>query len=302
MTYVPAPRPHLVERAVEALGQAHALGRTPQAAPVPDPAAAPPPAPPPPAAPAPIGLQALQQAGLLVGQAGTVRSRLSEEISLIQQQLLRSLRAAEPAEGRCTRAILVTSARPGEGKSFTSLNLAASIAASSAMPVLLVDADGKRGSLSELLGTAQAPGLRLLAARQAPHPAALVLATAQPRLSFLPYGAPVAGASPVPPGAQVAAAILRLAAMLPDHVLILDSPPCLATSDPSSLAAVVGQVLMVVQAEKTQRDEVEAALDMVDACPVLQLLLNRTQLTSNDSFGAYGAYDVYGAHGPQASG
>jgi receptor protein-tyrosine kinase len=52
---------------------------------------------------------------------------------------------------------------------------------------------------------------------------------------------------------------------------------------------------MVVEAERTQRAEVEAALDLVEACPNLQLLLNRAVLTANDTFGAYGGYDAYAA-------
>jgi len=89
--------------------------------------------------------------------------------------------------------------------------------------------------------------------------------------------------------------LARLAAALPDHIFVLDTPPCLSTSDASVLAPIVGQVVMVVEAERTQRAEVEAALDLVEACPNLQLLLNRAVLTANDTFGAYGGYDAYAA-------
>lgn len=288
MTYVPKSRPHLVERAVEALGATGALGRLNQPA-AHEKASSP-------QSPAParvIGWDALRQAGLAVRETGAVRSRLAEEISIVQQHLLLTMKKVEPADGRSTRSILVTSARPGEGKTFTSLNLACSMAASGATRVLLVDADGKRHSMTELLGVGDAPGLRLLATGEVPHPASLVLPTAQPRLSFLPYGTSVEGVTSAPPGQMLATALLRMAAALPDHVLIIDSPPCLSTSDPSSLAPMAGQVLMVVEAEKTQRNEVEAALDMVDACPILQLMLNRTQLMANDTFGAYGTYGAY---------
>jgi receptor protein-tyrosine kinase len=333
VTTAPKHRSHLVERAVEALGGPGVVGRLAQAdasvstsPPPPPPApvaalvaaqvsAAPPPAPPgvppaashaadrqPAAAPPAIDLDALRRAGQLVGAAGGSRTRLAEEISIVQHQLVRTLRALPAERGRIARAVLVTSARPGEGKTFNSLNIAASIAAGGGAPVLLVDADGKReGSLTELLGAEQAQGLRLLAARPTQQPGPLLLATAQPGLSFLSYGPSVPGEAAVPPAAQVAAALLRVAAAKPDHVLVLDSPPCLSTSDPSSLAAVVGQVVVVVEAERTQRGEVEAALDMVDACPNLQLLLNRTRLTDSDTFGAYGGYGAYGPYGPHAA-
>jgi receptor protein-tyrosine kinase len=197
--------------------------------------------------------------------------------------------------------VLITSARPNEGKTFTSLNLAASIAAGGRSPVVLVDADGKRGSLSTLLGLPDAPGLRLMAADPKLRGANLLVPTAQERLSILPFGAQSPGEAELPPGEMLAAAILRTALALPEHIIVIDSPPCLSTSDPSSLAPIAGQVLLVIQAERTQQSEVEAALDLVDSCPTLQLMLNRTKLTTSNTFGAYGEYDVYGAYGSRPS-
>ncbi|WP_149538458.1 P-loop NTPase family protein [Siccirubricoccus phaeus] len=254
-----------------------------------------------PAAPEPVSLETIRRAGLVVAPGGAERNRASEEMNVVQHQVLRTLRSTPEAEGRCARAILITSARPGEGKTFTALNLAASIATGGGRPAVLVDMDGKRGSLSELLGLADQPGVRALAADPGLAPETLPIPTELPRLSILPYG-PAAGGSELPPGAGVVAMLLRLSAALPQHVFVLDSPPCLSTSDPSNLAPAVGQVVMVVQAERTQRDEVEAALDLVEACPSLQLVLNQTRMMSNDSFGAYGAYDVYGSYGLRPGG
>ncbi len=248
----------------------------------------------------PPSFERMRQAGLVNAPDGAMRMRLAEEFSVVQHQLLRTIRTMDPpaeGSGRARRVVLVTSARPGEGKTFCSLNLAVSIAQGRSAPVLLVDADGKRGSLSDLLGLGDVPGLRLLAADPSQPPATLLVPTEQRNLSILPYGIPAPGAAAVPPGTTVASAIQRLAALLPQHVIILDAPPCLSTSDPSSLAPIAGQVLLVVEAERTQRSEVEAALDMVEACPILQLMLNQTRLNSTDTFGAYGAYGGYGVYG-----
>lgn len=369
MTITPKPRPHLIERAVEALGGAVALERiakapagvdqptgpgmgvpgvgiagvgvagvgtlapafaetlandtAPSALPgsgagygTLDPAAAPlgsqppnlappnlaPPNPTPSNPPARVSAAVLKAAGLVAAAAGTMRSRLSEEVNLVHHQVLRTVRKTPTADGRCGRIILVTSARPNEGKTFTSLNLAASIAAGGRSQVVLVDADGKRGSLSSLLGLADAPGLRILAGDPRLRGPNLLVPTAQERLFILPFGAQAPGGPELPPGEMLAAAILRTALALPEHVLVVDSPPCLSTSDPSSLAPIAGQVLLVIQAERTQQNEVESALDLVDACPTLQLMLNRTKLTTSHTFGAYGEYDVYGAYGSRPSG
>ena len=315
MNAAPKTRAHLVERAVEAMAGRSLPPAPPPSTPspsgaatatLPPPTAAgpaamplPPPLPqPPPAAGtggqlSPIGVEQLSAAGLVVAPVGTARSRLSEEIAVIQHAVLRTLKATRSSDGRNARIIMVTSAKPGEGKTFISLNLAASLANSGTRPVVLIDVDGKAFSISRLLGHHDSPGIRILATDPTRLPASLLVPTAIRRLSLLPYGPLPAETPGIPPGQLVTAALLRLAAALPDHLFVLDTPPCLSTSDPGALAPIVGQVLMVVEAERTQRNEVEAALDMVEACPTLQLVLNRAVLTANDTFGAYGGYDAY---------
>lgn len=318
MNAAPRSRAHLVERAVEAMGAGLGPNAGPNAGAVlspPPPPAAPasasPPAgtapapspiqPAPTAAPfasaataaAPITVEMLARAGLVVAPVGIARSRLSEEIAVIQHAVLRTLKTTRSTDGRNARIIMVTSAKPGEGKTFISLNLAASLANSGTRPVVLVDIDGKVFSISRLLGHAETPGIRMLAAEAGRAPAPMLVPTAIRRLSLLPYGPLPPELPGIPPGQLVTAALLRLAAALPDHLFVLDTPPCLSTSDPGALAPIAGQVLMVVEAERTQRNEVEAALDMVDSCPTLQLVLNRAVLTANDTFGAYGGYDAY---------
>jgi len=330
MTLPPKPRAHLVERAVEILGGSEALARNPAAS-LPIAAAAveqaeglvPPAASTrataasytPPASAGPAGPLAaepgeapgqvtatvLKAAGLVAAAAGTTRNRLSEEINIIHHQVMRTVRRTPTADGRCGRIVLVTSSRPNEGKTFSSLNLAASIAAGGRAPVVLVDADGKRGSLSTLVGLLDAPGMRQLAFEPTARATPLLVPTAQDRLFILPFGMQSPGGPEIPPGEMMAAAIMRLALSLPEYIIVVDSPPCLATSDPSSLAPIAGQVMMVIQAERTQQGEVEAALDLVDACPNLQLMLNRIRMVTSHSFGSYGDYGGYGSHGSYGS-
>jgi receptor protein-tyrosine kinase len=286
-------RPHLAERAVEALQEQARLAPAPR----PRPAAPPEVQPaihPRSAVPAatPVSLGTLEAAGLISRPRDGARTRIVEELALVRQQVLRAMPAPSAGKAaRCTRVVLVTSARPGEGKTFTSLNLAGSIAGGGAMPVLLIDADGRRGSLGDMLKLEGKPGLRALAADTSLWPGALVHPTEVPNLSVMTCGGTLGDA---PSGEAMADAVRRIAAAFPDHLIVLDTPPALSTSDPSALAPLAGQVVMVVLAEKTQRSEIEAALDVLDACPEIRLLLNRAGLTLNDSFGAYGGYDGYG--------
>ena len=299
MTITNGTRTHLVERAVARMGGAGAIQHD---APIIDePSAEPPPPPPKPSRPQrpivdvtphpPIAHDRLLAAGM-VAPKGPGRSRVLEEIAMVQHQVLRQVDAATEAALPHARVVLVASALPNEGKSFVALNLAASIAASGGRPVLLVDADGRIDSVSHALGAADAPGLRDLAAEPTRQVAELALPTAQERLEFLSYGRPSAADKELPSGSAMAAAISVLTVALPDHIIVLDPPPCLSTSDCSALAAIAGQVVLVVDAERTARNEVEAALDVLESCPTLQLLLNRVRLTANDTFGAYGEYGV----------
>lgn len=305
MNPAPRPRAHLVERAVEALaGAAEILPASPPPAQPAAPSQAPPAQPaakavPPAAPPArpPVSLETMRQAGLVAAPSDAARSRASEEVRVVQTQVLRTLRATPDEAERCSRVVLVTSARPGEGKTFTSLNLAASIAEGGARRVVLVDADGKRDGLSRLLGCEKQQGLATLAADPRANPAALLCPTEIPGLFLLPCGASAGDGIAPPHGALLAAAVMRLARAMPDHVIVLDTSPCLSTSDPTALASIAGQAIVVVHAETTQRSELEAALDMIEACPSLQLLLNQTRHVASDSFGAYG----YGTNGPYGS-
>jgi receptor protein-tyrosine kinase len=246
------------------------------------------------------GSEPISRAALLAAHAYTLepnRSRCSEEMTVVQQQVMRTLQGLPTGRDRNRRLVLVTSSKPGEGKSFTSLNLCVSLARSSSYPVLLVDADGKYGGLSHLLDRAEARGLWALAMTPTLAPGPLALPTEVENLSFLPYGAPPADAASTPPGSAFASALLRIAEAFPRHVVVVDTPPVLSISEASVLAPVVGQVLLVVQAETTQRSEVEASLDMLDACPTLQLVLNQARVSSSGSFGAYGyAYGYKGAY------
>jgi receptor protein-tyrosine kinase len=175
--------------------------------------------------------------------------------------------------------VAITSAHTGEGKSFVALNLAASIAEGARRPAILVDIEGGAGSLTARLGLDGTPGLEQL--RDKGDPEGLLRHTESAGLFVLPRGLvePSHGQ-----GSAVTAALLHLAERLPDHVILLDTPACMERSIAGVLAAAAGQVVLVVEAERTKRVEVEAALDILDACPTLQLLLNRSALRVSDRF------------------
>ncbi len=282
-------RPHLVERAADAARAAitsqAALARSPvpplEVVTPPVDLVVPPAPPPWPAAIAPGRERFAPVSRVLLRRAGLVDAMdpAREEFALIREQVLRTVEATVPAEGRQGRLVAITSAHTGEGKSFVALNLAASIVDGARRPAIIVDIEGGAGSLTTRLGLDEAPGLEQLSDKGDPD--GLLRHTEIPGLFVLPRGLVDASHAP---GSAVTAALLQLAEQLPDHVILLDTPACMERSIAGVLAAVAGQVVLVVEAERTKRVEVEAALDILDACPTLQLLLNRSALRVSDRF------------------
>lgn len=237
--------------------------------------------------PASVDAVSLERAGMV--DWSRTRTRISEEFRLVQRQILRS--AFGPgAEPGFSNLLLVTSARPGEGKSFMATNLSGSIARQGDHHVLLVDADSKRDSICYSLGLAQARGLLDLAANPKLDPAPLIVKTPIERLSILPVGRERERSAELFSTKEMTRLIQSLGRRYADRLLILDAPPCLSTSDPAVLAQVVGQILFVVEADRTQRDEIEASLDLIQACPTITMVLNKQQISSRYTFGAYSSY------------
>lgn len=239
----------------------------------------------------PLDMASLERAGMVVGHK--VRTRISEEFRITVGAILRSMHANYAPGKGSPNVLMVTSARPGEGKSFSSLNLAGSIAQHTQREVLLVDVDAKQRSLSAELGLADRPGLLDLSTNSSLRIEDVIIRTAIPHLSVITIGSGHTVGTEISPTRPVTALVERIARRFPNAVVLLDAPPCLSTSDPSTLAPYVGQIVLVVEAERTQKNEVIAALDLIKACPSITLMLNKIRLTTSYTFGAYHYFGTY---------
>ena len=235
--------------------------------------------------PPPRTLADMARAGLIIESEG--RTRLGDEFRIAASRLHTVVKGSIAAGERCGNMVLVTSTRPAEGKSFAALNMAASLARTGSRSVLLVDADAKVRCLSELIGLAGAPGLLDLAADDSLQPERMVVATPVPGLFILPLGDTLAGLEPGERSQPLPSAAEQLARRFASSTVVIDTGPLLATSDPSVLAPTASQIMMVVEAGRTQRNELEAALEMIKACPKVVLLLNKQAGRNRSSFGAY---------------
>jgi len=171
----------------------------------------------------------------------------------------------------------VTSSVAGEGKTFTSLNLAISIAMELDRTVLLVDADLANPGLSRLLGAQDLPGLteRLLDDKVSLKD--LLLRTDVPKLTLLPAGRRHRRATELLASNTMKGLLDEVATRYPDRVVLFDSPPLLATSEASVLAEQAGQVCLVVESTTTPQFLVKEALGLLRHQDRVSLVLNKTR-------------------------
>jgi protein-tyrosine kinase len=277
----------LIERAAALLRQQEAgeLDRPldSPAAPAPSPAAP---------ASAPAGPQLVLDRGRLAGYGITLpssaRSRTVEEFRLVKRNLMAAWSQRDLIGNRqSSRLIMVTSARPGEGKTFSALSLALSFASERDVKAMLVDVDTQHSTLPKILGISGERGIIDILAGSL-ELSEVLIQTDIPNLMILPAGR---GGPHVPEllsSNDMAALLGEMTQHFSDRFIILDTPPCMASSDAAALAPLVGQIVFVVEANVTQQAEIEAGLSMLGACPRISLLLNKSDTLASEHFGAYG--------------
>jgi exopolysaccharide/PEP-CTERM locus tyrosine autokinase len=188
------------------------------------------------------------------------------------------------------RRVMVTSAFPGEGKSYCSTNLAMSIAAERDHKVILIDADVARPSLPRILGIPSGPGLLdWLVTDTPPDLAEIVLPTNVDGLSIVRAGQRHEHATELLASAAMGRLLDALTTRYPDAILIVDTPPLLVTTEARVVASHMGQIVMVVEAGKTSRESVAEALSTIESCEVVGLVLNKAQKIESQGY-----YQGYG--------
>ncbi len=240
-----------------------------------------------------IDLAEIQSRGFITPGSG--RSQLAREMRRIKRPLLLNIQRgrAEASDAPPTNLVMITSALPGEGKTFVSINLAMSIAAEMDRRVLLVDADIAKGDVARQLGLEPRRGLSDLLQESNYLSEDAVLDTNIERLTLLLAGEPSDHVDELFASDMMTEIIRGLAEADPDRVVLFDGSPLLATTEASVLARKMGQTVVVVEAGKTPQDAVIQALSQLEDCANVSLVLNKT--TGKDAGGySYGYGYGYG--------
>jgi len=229
-----------------------------------------------------LDLNAILAAGIVTPNAP--RSRAADQYRVIKRPLITNAMGKGATILKHGNLIMVTSALAGEGKSFTAINLAMSIAAELDNTVMLIDADVARPSVPRMLGLEAGAGLLDLLEGTADM-ASVLLKTNIDKLTILPSGTPHPRATELLASDAMRALLDDMAQRYSDRIIIFDSPPLLLTTEARVLASQMGQIVMVVQADKTSQADVQHALSTIENCPLRMLVLNKAR---GDSIGGYG--------------
>ena len=212
------------------------------------------------------------------------------DFRIIKRPLLRNARGDNDVPSlRHGNLIVVTSALPGEGKTYCAVNLAMSIAMEMDITVMLIDADVARPSVLKVLGLPPEPGLMDILLGEKTQLSDVILRTNVRTLSLVPAGRANKHATELLASRNMSRLLTEIAERYADRIVIFDSPPLLMTTEASVLAAQMGQILMVVESETTTQHAVKEALQRLDNCPNISLIYNKSRTFPGGEY--YGYYD-----------
>lgn len=226
--------------------------------------------------------------------------KTEDEFRRVKWPVLDAAARREGVAAAASNVVLVTSAIPGEGKTFTALNLALSIARERDRDVLLVDGDVAKPSLSLALGLRSKPGLTDLLVDEGLDVADVVHPTNIEGLSLVAAGASRDNAPELLSSDRMRTVIEALSARVPSGIVIFDSPPVLATNEAQVLSRYAGQVLLVILSDSTEQRMVTEALGLIDRNRPVNAVLNRVEPSLLSRYYSYYYYG-YGRTGEAKS-
>jgi exopolysaccharide/PEP-CTERM locus tyrosine autokinase len=234
----------------------------------------------------------LKARGFVTPDSGA--TQIAEEFRVIKRPIIRNALGRGTARVKHGNLVMVTSALPSEGKTFTSLNLALSIATEVDSTVLLVDGDVAHPSIPEQLGAPHGPGLLDLLTRDDLDFSDALVKTNIDKLSLLPAGSRHRRSTELLASEQMASLLRQMASRYSDRIIIFDSPPLLATTEARVLATNMGQIVMVVAADATSQHAVNQALATIESCDIVMMVLNKASRTDVGTYYGYYANDAPG--------
>lgn len=209
----------------------------------------------------------------------------AELFRIIRTKLFYSGQKAVP------QSLLVTSAAPGEGKSFVAANLALTLARSIDQHVLLIDCDLRNPSIHRQFGLPDMAGLSDHLLRDVPLNQLLVK-TEVNKLTILPAGGKVDNPSELLSSNRMKILIEEVKSRYQDRLVIVDAPPPKLVSETYAIGSQMDGILIVISYGKTPKEMLSELLASIEKHKVLGVIVNRYELKLFESR-KYGRYQAY---------
>lgn len=237
-----------------------------------------------------LDLSGLKDTGLVDPRSSQI-NRTTEEFRRIKRPLLMNVRGEGASVVPNANMVMVTSALAGEGKTFTAINLAMSIATEMDRTVLLVDADVAKPDVTTRLGVEAEMGLIDVLLDDGLTLPDVLLRTDIPKLTLLPSGSRHVHSTELLASERMRQLTLELSSRYSDRIVIFDTPPLLLTSEARVLAALMGQIVMVVEEAITPQHVVKEAVESLQENEIVGIVINKgVHGSGGEGYGGYGYY------------
>jgi len=217
---------------------------------------------------------------------------LRDEMRRIKWPVLNNAFGEQSQDVPRGNVVMVSSATSGEGKTFTTINLALSIAAEKDYDVLLVDADIAKPHASESFGIMDHAGVIDYLLGDVDDVTDIIVGTDIPGLRLLSAGKPHEHSSELIASARMQSLVDELTTRFPSTVILFDTSPVLLTNESQVLSRIVGQILLVVAANRTSQVAAREAANILGSDRVLNVIFNRVNSVFRQKY-RYGGYYGY---------
>jgi receptor protein-tyrosine kinase len=237
-----------------------------------------------------LNMAALRRSGMINPEVKT--STISNEFRNIKRKVLLAARDKNSRE-LLRNLVMVTSTLPGEGKTFTSVNLALSLAAERDLQVLLVDCDLHRPSVEKFFDVSKPVGLAELLTKPSARAQDIISrCEGVPNLQVMFAGKHRDDSPELIASTRMRDILVEISEKYRDRIVVIDTPPALTAFEPAILASHVHQAIMVVGANQASRHQIEKALDAISGCNNITLLFNKAPKWEQRDGGYYYNYDA----------
>ena len=235
-----------------------------------------------------LDLESLDERGFV--SVSNARKLINEEYREIKRKLLKNAFGALSKTLNNSNIIMVSSARPSEGKTFTAINLALSIASEQDKTVLLVDADVLKPNVTRTLRVDHQDGLMEYLLDEEKDIADVLYRTNVDKLRIIPAGQTHHLSTELLASERMAYTIDEFSNRYPDRIVIIDTPPLIGINESAILASFAGQAVIVTEEGRTKLNDINSIVDRLNPGMAVGFVVNKAVNESAENGNYYGYY------------